>query len=104
MSIMIDNVGSVAHRIVEEAAALSDATKRLVAVTILKSIKGWPDTRDAGFLAYIESAPAEEKEAALAAAINTGAAQIEAGDYVQGTVNELMVGIRARRSFDGMTA
>ena len=84
---------AAAERIVTEAMTLPDSARRLIAVTLLRRVRKWPDPHDPKFLAYIEDAPEEEKEAALNAALDVGITQLEAGQCVEGTPAELMTRI-----------
>lgn len=43
-----------------------------------------------------------QKLALLRQALDVGAAQLDAGDYVEGTADEIVEGIRDGRSFDDM--
>ena len=61
-----------------------------------------PDFHSPDFLARIAGASADEKEAAMEAAVAASIAEIESGRYVEGTAAEVMAAIRAGRSFEDM--
>lgn len=89
-------------RIIAEAMTLPEAKRRLIAVTLLESVQTWPDPHDESFLAHIEGATQQEKGAALRAALDVGLRELEAGESVEGSVEEIMAAIRTDRSFDDM--
>ena len=60
------------------------------------------DDHDPEFLAFIENAPREEKRKALAASLDVAWAQVEAGDYISATPEQLSEGMRRGLSFDEM--
>jgi predicted transcriptional regulator len=77
---------------IAEAMKLPDTKKRQLAVTLLASAS----PHDPQFLAYMANASAEEKEAALEAAINEGLKELNAGKGIKGTPAEHMARMKAR--------
>ncbi len=83
--------------IIEDVGDYEDGTVLELEVVVRSNVAADPvDRHDPGYLERIASAPREEKEAALAAALDAGIAQLDAGEVVTGTPSELMKRIDER--------